>query len=237
MGICFLYGQTGGGAGINLKLVGGTTEPTNPVENTIWVKTNVPISGYVLSATDPGSVSEGLVWLKTTDTGTEINVGKKNAVLLRLANSKLYTGGIWKSFDGYAYVSGEWIHFSSTSPTPDEYQDVEFIEVSGTQYIDTGIAAAKPMRVEADFSTGTDISSDQHLLSSAGYGDDRGYVLVVNGGNCFCMVTTTTKRGSFTVSTNTRYKDLAVNIGATVSECYLQHDGVQEKFRDRKSVV
>ena len=236
MGICFLYGQTGGGAGINLKLVGGTTEPTNPAENTIWVKTNVPISGYVLSATDPGSVSEGLVWLKTTDTGTEINVGKKNAVLLRLANSKLYTGGIWKSFDGYVYVSGEWIHFSSASPTPDEYQDVEFIEVSGTQYIKTGIVPAKPMRVEADFSTGTNITTEQYLLASAGAGDYRVYLPEILSGKIFVSIGTASQLASFAASANTRYSDLIIHIGETKSESYMQLGGEKKTFTGLGSI-
>lgn len=102
----------GGGGGLNLKVVGGTTQPTNPRANTIWVNTATAITGYVLSPTQPQTDTEGLVWLKTADTGVEINVGKKNAVLLHLASGMLYTGGKWASVDAWAYINSAWKQFS-----------------------------------------------------------------------------------------------------------------------------
>lgn len=102
----------GGGTGLNLKVVGGTTQPENPRENTIWINTDTAITGYVLSPTQPESVAEGVVWLKTADEGVEINVGKKNAVLLHLADGKLYTGGTWANVEGWAYAGGNWQQFA-----------------------------------------------------------------------------------------------------------------------------
>ncbi len=102
----------GGGGGLNLKVVGGTTQPTNPRENTIWVKTTTAITGYVLSPTQPETGTEGLVWLKTAYTGVEINVGRKNAVLLHLASGMLYTGASWKDVECSAYSNGDWTQFS-----------------------------------------------------------------------------------------------------------------------------
>nr|DAR23448.1 MAG TPA: hypothetical protein [Caudoviricetes sp.] len=101
----------GGGGGINLKVVGGTTRPTNPRENTIWVNTTTAITGYVLSPTQPETGAEGLVWLKTADTGVEINVGRKNAVLLHLAMSQVYSSGSWKAVEGYVYKISAWVQF------------------------------------------------------------------------------------------------------------------------------
>lgn len=101
----------GGGGGLNLKVVGGTTQPTSPRENTIWVNTTTAITGYILSPTQPETGTEGLVWLKTADTGVEINVGKKNAVLLHLAMSQVYSGGSWKTVEGYVYKSSAWVQF------------------------------------------------------------------------------------------------------------------------------
>lgn len=100
-----------GGGGLNLKVVGGTTQPANPRGNTIWVSTTTAITGYVLSPTQPETGTEGLVWLKTADTGVEINVGRKNAVLLHLAMSKVYSGGGWVTVEGYAYKSNTWVQF------------------------------------------------------------------------------------------------------------------------------
>lgn len=101
-----------GGGGLNLKVVGSTTKPTNPRENTIWVNTTTAITGYVLSPTQPETGTEGLVWLKTADTGVEINVGRKNAVLLHLASGMLYTGSAWKNVECYAFSNGVWTQFS-----------------------------------------------------------------------------------------------------------------------------
>lgn len=101
----------GGGGGLNLKVVGGTTQPTNPRENTIWANTTTAITGYVLSPTQPENGTEGLVWLKTADSGVEINVGRKNAVLLHLAMSQVYSSGSWKAVEGYVYKSSAWVQF------------------------------------------------------------------------------------------------------------------------------
>lgn len=128
----------GGGGGLNLKVVGGTTQPTNPRENTIWVNTTTAITGYVLSPTQPQTGTEGLVWLKTADTGVEINVGRKNAVLLHLAGGMLYTGGKWDSVDAWAYINSAWKRFA-TKLTPAEYTAVEYIQGTGTQYIKSGL--------------------------------------------------------------------------------------------------
>lgn len=102
----------GGGGGLNLKVVGGTTQPANPRENTIWINTATAITGYALSPTQPQTGTEGLVWLKTAGTGVEINVGRKNAVLLHLASGMLYTGASWKDVECSAFSNGVWTQFS-----------------------------------------------------------------------------------------------------------------------------
>ena len=102
-----------GGGGLNLKVVGGTTKPTSPRENTIWVNTATAITGYILSPTQPETGTEGLVWLKTADTGVEINVGRKNAVLLHLDYARIYTGSAWKDVEGFAFTNGNWAQFSN----------------------------------------------------------------------------------------------------------------------------
>lgn len=44
---------SGSGAGLNFKIVGGTTQPANPSENTIWVNTDADITGWMFSAKNP----------------------------------------------------------------------------------------------------------------------------------------------------------------------------------------
>ena len=42
-----------GGAPLNFKVVGGTSAPSNPTENTIWVNTDKKITGWHLGAEEP----------------------------------------------------------------------------------------------------------------------------------------------------------------------------------------
>lgn len=46
-------GGSDGGNPLNFKVVGGTTEPTNPKENTIWVYTHVGITSWHFGAEEP----------------------------------------------------------------------------------------------------------------------------------------------------------------------------------------
>ena len=59
-----------GGAGLNFKVVGGTTQPASPKENTIWVNTNVTIHDYIFSTDEPSvkSLNKNLIVMdgKTT---------------------------------------------------------------------------------------------------------------------------------------------------------------------------
>ena len=70
-----------GSGGLNFKVVGGTSQPTNPKENTIWVNTSTTITGYVFSAAEPAAPEEGMVWITTgTSSTVEFNALKKNGI-------------------------------------------------------------------------------------------------------------------------------------------------------------
>ena len=137
----------GGGGGLNLKVVGGTTRPTNPRENTIWVNTTTAITGYVLSPTQPETGTEGLVWLKTADSGVEINVGRKNAVLLHLRKANIYVSGVWKNVDGYLYSSGSWKQFSKVTETL--YKSGEFGAIPHATFVSNGTITYKDTYIVA----------------------------------------------------------------------------------------
>lgn len=49
----------GGASILNFKVVGGTTQPESPKENTIWVNTGTEISGWVFSPEEPAEPSGG----------------------------------------------------------------------------------------------------------------------------------------------------------------------------------
>ena len=156
----------GGGGGLNLKVVGGTTKPTNPRENTIWVSTTTAITGYVLSPTQPETGTEGLVWLKTADTGVEINVGRKNAVLLHLASGMLYTGGKWASVDAWAYINSAWKQFSIAFDGRLYDNGDQCTDITGGWGI-TGYKYVNSAGKESDPSAGTLKEDCMHLVSNS----------------------------------------------------------------------
>lgn len=105
-----IHNMTGGGAGLNLKVVGGTTPPENPAENTIWVNTTAAINGYAFSTTEPLSPAGGMVWFKTgTDAAAAINVDKKNTVMLYPTACSQYVDGAWVDKTAETYLGGAWV--------------------------------------------------------------------------------------------------------------------------------
>lgn len=106
--------NAGGGASLNFKVVGGTTAPGSPTENTIWVNTSTAIPSWAFSATEPGSPAAGMVWISTgTSSTVAFNALKKNAIQVYPARAKQYVGGKWVAVDAYIYKSGTWVQFSS----------------------------------------------------------------------------------------------------------------------------
>lgn len=117
--------NTGGvGGGLNFRVIGGTTAPYNPRENTIWVNTDTEITSWIFSATQPETATEGLVWIHTgLASATPFNALKKNGIMVNPLTvqqfisgecvdkvAKIYQGGIWADFwNGQLYVRGdEW---------------------------------------------------------------------------------------------------------------------------------
>ena len=98
----------GGSAVLNFKVVGGTSAPSNPTENMIWVNTSVEITDWVFSTTQPTSAT-GRVWISTDTSSTaEFNALKKNGIQLCPKSAKQYINGAWVSKTGQVYQSGTW---------------------------------------------------------------------------------------------------------------------------------
>lgn len=106
----------GGMSELNFKVVGGTSQPVNPKENTIWVNTETEISGWLFSAEDPGSPVEGMVWIILgTTSEVPFNALKKGELYCFPTSCEQYVGGSWASVDAYIYQGGQWLQFSSES--------------------------------------------------------------------------------------------------------------------------
>lgn len=110
MGEVALEGFGSGGAGVNFKIVGGTTQPTTTRENTIWVNTDTAISSWVFSATEPTEPTAGMVWLQT---GTYSNVGfnalRNNGIQVYPLAAKQYIDSAWVEKTAYSYQDGKWV--------------------------------------------------------------------------------------------------------------------------------
>lgn len=107
----------GGAAALNFKVVGGTEQPENPKENTIWVNTETDISGWVFSPEEPAEPSEGLVWIGLgTASPASFNALKKGGLYCFLVSCKQYVGRAWVNEDAYLWKDGAWVQFSSERP-------------------------------------------------------------------------------------------------------------------------
>lgn len=110
MGEAYLVRRGGSGAALNFKIIGSTTQPSNPKENTIWVDTSAAIAEWVLDAVEPEMPTEGLLWIQL---GTKSNVGfnvlKKNAVWVYPISAKHYVDDTWVNCVVKSYRNGEWV--------------------------------------------------------------------------------------------------------------------------------
>ena len=103
-------GNLGGGSGgLNFKVVGGTSEPSSPKENIIWVNTSNTITDWVFSATQP-SAKSGRVWISTgTSSNIEFNALKKNGIQVYPISAKQYVSGAWVYKTAKSYQGGKWV--------------------------------------------------------------------------------------------------------------------------------
>ena len=106
-----LHGFGGfGGSSLNFKIVGGTTAPTNPNENTIWVNTDQEINGWYLTDLPPESAVEGAVWIITgTSSQVAFNALKKNSIQVYPISAKQYVNSTWVDKTAKTYQGSKWV--------------------------------------------------------------------------------------------------------------------------------
>lgn len=102
-----------GSGGLNFKIVGGTSEPSNPHENTIWVNTDQKITSWIFSANEPENPDSGTVWISTGSySPVAFNALKKNGIIVYPISAKQHLDGVWvdktaKTYQGGALV--DWL--------------------------------------------------------------------------------------------------------------------------------
>jgi hypothetical protein len=100
------------GVELNFKVVGGTSKPSSPTANTIWVNTSTTITSYVFSANQPTGAS-GKVWVKVgASSSVAFNVLKSNTVNVYPVSVMQYVSGAWKNKEAQIYQSSAWVTFS-----------------------------------------------------------------------------------------------------------------------------
>jgi len=100
----------GGGAALNFKVVGGTSEPSSPTNNTIWVNTSADITSWEFSSVQPSSPENGMVWFTTgTSSPAAFNALKKNSLQIYPISAKQYISGAWESVTAKSYQGGAWV--------------------------------------------------------------------------------------------------------------------------------
>lgn len=110
-----MLGRTnaGGGGGLNFRVIGGTSAPSSPKENDIWVNTDVKIASYIFSVTEPENPVEGMVWIPTgTSSPVAFNALKKNGIQVYPISAKQYVSGAWVDVTAKSYQNGEWVDWA-----------------------------------------------------------------------------------------------------------------------------
>lgn len=101
--------SSGGGTSLNFKVV-GNPQPTNPKENTIWLNTDVPITSWIFSATEPNTAESGMVWFPVgTSSTVAFNALKKNDIQVYPLSAKQYIDGAWVNKTAKIFQNGEWV--------------------------------------------------------------------------------------------------------------------------------
>lgn len=100
------------GVQANFAVIGSTTAPSNPAENTIWVNTDVAVTSGVLSRTKPANPTEGMVWIETGDSSVlSFEALKSEGCLFDTVCplfAKQYASGAWAEVSFMVYLNGEW---------------------------------------------------------------------------------------------------------------------------------
>lgn len=102
-----------GGAELNFEIVGGTTRPSNPKINTIWVETSA-VTAFGLCTDEPSNPVEGMVWINLVSAEEQpdapvLRIVKDETIIARLCNCQKYSGGSWSDQHAEIYVDGAWV--------------------------------------------------------------------------------------------------------------------------------
>lgn len=133
----------GGGTALNFKVV-GNPQLESPSENTIWLNTDVEITGWEITPAAPETALEGMVWIGVGTSGDiAFNALKKNAIQIFPLSAKQYVSGEWVNVKAQIYQGGEWTELWNgvLFENADQYEDITGGWVKGYSYGNAGTTA------------------------------------------------------------------------------------------------
>lgn len=116
MGTCYLN-KLGSGVALNFNLVGYTSveklKVATPATNTIGIVTEINITGWIFSPSEPSYPHNGRVWIKTgTASSCAFNALKKNGIYICPISAHQYIGDEWVERTAMSYSDGRWIKWT-----------------------------------------------------------------------------------------------------------------------------
>lgn len=109
--LMYTGGISGGDGGdeLNFDVIGGTTEPSSPIENTIWVQTENNIPFWAFSVDEPDTAEENSVWIKTSNSSSfRFDALKENSLIVGIDGVYVNKSGNWEEVSWLIYKDGEW---------------------------------------------------------------------------------------------------------------------------------
>lgn len=112
------------GTAMNFNVVAGTSSPSSPKENTIWVKTSTVVAvSFGPSAMPSYSATANSVYIGYAPTSSSTSSGNRLSFIKQKGNISSVPGELlscyqyqsytWKKVYAYIYKSGSWVQFSS----------------------------------------------------------------------------------------------------------------------------
>ena len=98
---------------LNYSIVGSITEPTNPIENMIWVNTDVAITSHIISKNEPKNPIEGMVWIYLSNNSNvsfyTLNINGKEFDEVYPLSVSQYIDGTWVDKTAKSHQGGSWV--------------------------------------------------------------------------------------------------------------------------------
>lgn len=98
---------------INLKIIGGATQPTDATENTIWINTDINVTKWTVAPYTPQYMDytpeHGDVWVCTVPTGQiKMDIQQDNDLIFFPFTAYLYNTNTWERVTGKIYQNNAW---------------------------------------------------------------------------------------------------------------------------------